>query len=316
MSRERSSSARWSAADLPDLVGKRAMVTGGSSGIGLETAAALARAGAEVVLTGRDAAKGERAAREIRRRLANAGAHEPRAIFAQVDLADLDAIARFTAAELESGTPLDLLVNNAGVMGLPRRRLTADGFEMQFGINHLGHFALTAQLVPALLRATAPRVVTVASTVHRRATLDLDDLQSARAYDPYRAYGRAKLANLLFALELARRCAASGSRLASIAAHPGFSRTDLFDASPSARVGGLLAAIIGQPARLGALPTLYAATAPAAANGGYYGPTGLGEMTGAPGPARIARQARDSNLAEQLWAESERLTRLHFPALA
>lgn len=300
--------ARWTVSDIPSLAGKHAIVTGATSGIGLETAAGLAGSAAEVLLTGRNPVRGERALEEIRRRHPAA-----RATFALADQAELASVAAFAAAQLETGAPLDILVNNAGVMGFPQRRTTADGFEMQFGTNHLGHFALTAQLLPALLRAGAPRVVTVASLAHRRAALKLDNLQSERRYQRYGAYAQSKLANLMFALELARRCAETGSRLASIAAHPGFTRTNLFAVSPTAHVGNLLAALVGQPARLGALPLLYAATSPEARNGGYYGPTGPGEMTGNPGPAWILPRAKDTGLADALWRESERLTGVHFP---
>ncbi len=300
--------AGWSAADIPDLAGKRAVVTGATSGIGLETAAALAGAGADVVLTGRDEAKGRAAGDAVRRRHPAA-----RVRFAMADQASLDSLARFAAGLVEAAEPLDILVNNAGVMGLPRRQVTANGFERQFGTNHLGHFALTAQLIPLLLRAPAPRVVTVASVAHRRGQLRFDDLQGERHYDPFGAYAQAKLANLVFALELARRCKAAGFRIASIAAHPGFSRTNIFSGSLRGRLALLAAPLIGQSAAAGAQPILYAATAPAAANGGYYGPDRLGEMRGAPAPARIASRARDAATADRLWRESERLTQLQFP---
>ena len=302
--------ARWTLADIPGQTGKRAIVTGATSGIGLETAAALAGAGAEVVLTGRDEGRGRAALDAVRARHPAA-----RVRFAIADQADLASLARFAAGLLEAGEPLDILINNAGVMGLPRRTLTADGFEMQFGANHLGHFALTAQLVPLLLRAPAARVVTVASLVHRRARMRFDDLQAVRRYDPFGAYGQAKLANLIFALELARRCGAEGSRIASIAAHPGFARTNLFAGTLRARLALVVMPFVGQPAAPGALPSLYAATSPAATNGGYYGPDGMGEMRGGPAPAMIAPQAQDAAAAARLWRESEQLTGLHFPPL-
>ncbi len=301
----------WTLASLPDLSGKRAIVTGATGGIGFETAAALAGAGAEVVLTGRDPAKGGRALAAIGRRHPAA-----RLTFALADQADLGSLARFAAGVVAAGMPLDLLVNNAGVMGLWPRRTTADGFEMQFGTNHLGHFALTAQLVPALLRAASPRIVTVASLTHRNGRLDFDDLQGERSYDPLGAYAQAKLANLVFALSLARRCAAEDSRIASIAAHPGFARTGLFTGSLKARLALLVAPFFAQSAAAGALPSLYAATAPEARNGGYYGPNRLGETRGRPASARIARQARDETTAERLWEASERLTGVRFPPLA
>jgi len=297
-------------AAIPDLTGKRAVVTGATSGIGFETAAALAGAGAEVVLTGRDPTRGSRALAAIGRRHPAA-----RLSFALADQADLGSLARFAAGAVATETPLDLLVNNAGVMGLWPRRTTADGFEMQFGTNHLGHFALTAQLVPALLRAPSPRVVTVASLTHRNGRLDFDDLHGERHYDPLGAYAQAKLANLVFALSLARRCAAEGSRISSIAAHPGFARTGLFTGSLQTRLAWLVAPFLAQSAAAGARPSLYAATAPEARNGGYYGPNHLGEMRGRPAAARVAPQARDEATAERLWQESERLTGVRFPKL-
>ena len=303
--------AGWTLAAIPDLTGKRAIVTGATSGIGFETAAGLARRRGRIGADRPGPRQGQRAlARDP-----PPPSRPPGSPSRSPTRPTLASLARFAAGVVAAGMPLDLLINNAGVMGLWPRRTTADGFEMQFGTNHLGHFALTARLVPALLRAPSPRVVTVASLTHRNGRLDFDDLQGERHYDPLGAYAQAKLANLVFALALARRCTAEGSRIASIAAHPGFARTGLFTGSLKARLARLVAPFFAQSAAAGALPSLYAATAPEARNGGYYGPNRLGEMRGRPAPARVARQARDEATAERLWQESERLTGVRFPKL-
>ncbi len=300
----------WSLADLPDLAGKRVLITGGTGGIGLEAAAGLAGAGAEVLVTGRSEPKGEAALAAIRARHPAA-----RVGFALADQASLAALAGFADALLAADEPLDILIDNAGVLGKPVRETTLDGFEATFGINHLGHFALAARLLPLLLAAPAPRLVTVASIAHAGGRIAFDDLQSEHDYRMVRAYRQSKLANLMFALELARHSAAGSARLASIAAHPGFASTGLFHSSLRARLARLVMPFIGHSAAAGALPLLYAATAPQAVNGGYYGPDRLGEMVGAPAPARVARQAQDRAAAERLWAISEALTGVRVPAL-
>jgi NAD(P)-dependent dehydrogenase (short-subunit alcohol dehydrogenase family) len=210
---------------------------------------------------------------------------------------------------------LDLLINNAGVMALPRRQSTADGFELQFGTNHLGHFALTARLMPLLRRASGPRVVSVSSLAHRTGFIDFDDLQGARVYSPWKAYGQSKLATLMFALELQRRSDAAGWSLISNAAHPGFARTGLFASGP----GGLLslatdfaAPFFGHSAADGARPILFAATNPNAKPGAYYGPGGIGELRGAPAPALVMPQARDAAAAAKLWDVFEKLAGASF----
>jgi NAD(P)-dependent dehydrogenase (short-subunit alcohol dehydrogenase family)/catechol 2,3-dioxygenase-like lactoylglutathione lyase family enzyme len=265
-------------------------VTGATGGLGYETALALAKAGAEVILTGRDDRKGQSAIEKIGREVSGA-----RVSYEPLDLANHASIADFSQ-RMHSRKSLDLLINNAGVMALPRRQTTSDGFEMQFGTNYLGHFVLTARLIPLLRRASEPRVVNVSSLARRTAFIDFDDLQGARAYSPWKAYGQSKLAMLMFALQLQRRSDATGWNLTSNAAHPGFARTGLFASGP----GGLLslasdfaAPFFGQSATDGARPILFAAASPEAMPGAYYGPGAIGELRGAPAPALIMPQARD-----------------------
>src|SRR6266404_1467005 len=291
-------------AEIPSQLGKTVVVTGATGGLGYETALALAKAGAEVILTGRDDRKGQSAIEKISREVPDA-----KVKYESLDLASLASIADF-AQRMHSRKALDLLINNAGVMALPRRQSTADGFEMQFGTNYLGHFALTARLMPLLRRASGPRVVNVSSLAHRTGFIDFDDLQGARVYSPWKAYGQSKLAMLIFALELQRRSDAAGWNLTSNAAHPGFARTGLFASGP----GGLLslatdfaAPFFGQSAADGARPILFAATSPRAKLGAYYGPGGIGELRGAPAPALIMPQARDVATAARLWDVSEKL---------
>ena len=297
---------------MPDQTGRRAVVTGATGGLGYETALALAGAGAEVILAGRNAAKGRDALARIK------GAHPNAAVrFELLDLASLASVAAFAERMEAEGRALDLLVNNAGVMAYPTRRTTADGFEAQFGTNHLGHFALTLRLLALLRRGHAVRVVTVSSIAHRGGAIDFDDLQMQR-YAPWKAYAQSKLANLMFALELQRRSVAEGWGVTSIAAHPGWSSTDLIDNGPGAagrqsliwQMSKLVMPLFAQAAAPGALPILFAATAPQAKGGAYYGPLRLGEMKGPPGPARIAPQAGSTEVAARLWDESERLVGL------
>jgi len=296
-------------AEIPSQTGRTAVVTGATGGLGYETALALAKAGAEVILTGRDDQKGRSALEKISREVIGA-----KLSFEHLDLANLASVADF-AQRMSARPSLDLLINNAGVMALPRRQTTADGFEMQFGTNHLGHFALTARLMPLLRRASGPRVVSVSSLAHRTGFIDFADLQGARVYSPWKAYGQSKLATLMFALELQRRSDAAGWNLISNAAHPGFSRTNLFAGGP----GGLIslatdfaAPFFGQSAADGARPILFAATSPTAKPGAYYGPGGMGELRGTPAPALIMPQARDAAAAAKLWVDSEKLTSASF----
>jgi NAD(P)-dependent dehydrogenase (short-subunit alcohol dehydrogenase family) len=302
----------WSIEAIPHLDGRRVVVTGGTSGIGLETALALAGAGAAVTITGRETARGEAACARIGRRHAAA-----RVQFAVLDLASLESVRDFAVRQ---AGPLDLLVNNAGVMAIPERRLTADGFEMQFGVNHLGHFALAALLLPCLRAAAQARLVVVSSLAHRRGVIRLDDLQGERGYGAWRAYTQSKLANLLFAREFARRSEAGGWGVCAIAAHPGWAATNIASAGPRmgratllGRLTESLMPVFGQSAAQGALPILHAATAPDAQCGGYYGPARWGETRGAPVSALIARPAQDDAMAAALWERSEQLAGVRFP---
>jgi NAD(P)-dependent dehydrogenase (short-subunit alcohol dehydrogenase family) len=296
-------------AEIPSQLGRLAVVTGATGGLGYETALALAKAGAEVILTGRDDRKGQSAIEKISREVPGA-----KVKCESLDLASLASIADFSQ-RMHSRKALEILINNAGVMALPRRQTTSDSFEMQFGTNYLGHFALTTRLMPLLRRASGPRVVSVSSLAHRTAFIDFDDLQGARVYSPWKAYGQSKLAMLIFALELQRRSDAAGWNLTSNAAHPGFARTGLFASGP----GGLLslatdfaAPFFGQSAADGARPILFAATSPRAKPGAYYGPGGIGELRGAPAPALIMPQARDAATAARLWDASEKLAGTSF----
>jgi NAD(P)-dependent dehydrogenase (short-subunit alcohol dehydrogenase family) len=302
----------WSLADIPPQTARRAIVTG-TGGLGYETALALAAAGATVILAGRNETKG----RGSVVRILNLQPHA-RISFERLDLASLASIAGFAAQMEAVREPIDLLVNNAGVMAPPRRETTADGFELQFGTNHLGHFALTARLLPLLRAGASPRVTTVSSGAHHAGRIDFDDLQWRRRYRPWPAYSQSKLANLLFALELQRRSDEAGWGLMSDAAHPGYARTELIANGPGlgslmSRVGGvLIAPWASQSAADGALPQLFAATAPDARPGGYYGPSRLMELVGPPAPARISRAAQDRAVASRLWEVSEALTKVSY----
>ncbi|MGY2909740.1 SDR family oxidoreductase [Bradyrhizobium sp. URHC0002] len=295
--------------EIPSLVGRTAVVTGATGGLGYETALALAKAGSEVILTGRDDQKGRSALEKISREVTGA-----KVTYERLDLARLASVVDF-AQRMHARQSLDLLINNAGVMALPRRQTTADGFETQFGTNHLGHFALTARLMPLLRRASGPRVVSVSSLAHRTGSIDFDDLQGARVYSPWKAYGQSKLACLMFALELQRRSDAAGWNLLSNAAHPGFARTNLFASGPGGLVSvatGFAAPFFGHSAADGARPILFAATSLEARPGAYYGPGGFSELRGAPAPALIMPQARDEATAARLWEVSEKLAGTSF----
>ena len=300
---------RWIEENVPDLNGRVAIVTGANSGLGLETTRVLARKGAQVVLAVRNAAKGDAAAAEIR-----ADTPEANLRVMPLDLASLESIHRFAQAFLAAYDRLDMLVNNAGVMAIPRRK-TADGFEMQFGTNHLGHFALTGLLMPRVLATHDARVVTVSSGAHQFGRIRFDDLNGERSYGKWSSYGQSKLANLLFAYELQRKLAAAGSGAISVAAHPGFANTNLQLVGPQmegSRFGVRLMAIanrlMAQSAAMGALPEIYAATSPQVRGGDFIGPDGLLEQRGFPVKVKSNARSRDEAAATRLWAVSEQLT--------
>ncbi len=318
---------RWTTEDIPDLSGRRAVVTGATSGLGLASARELARAGADVVLAVRDLDRGAETVGALRREVTTGPATRvPGELEARtLDLADLASVRAFAAGW---DGPLHLLVNNAGVMAIPRRT-SADGFELQLATNHLGPFALTGLLLPALRAGATPsrrsRVVTVSSTVHRRGRIDFADLQGERRYRRWDAYAQSKLANLLFTFELARRLAAADLPLAAYAAHPGWAATNLQGVGPAmagsrtlATVGGAATnlgnRLFGQSADMGALPQLYAATAPGLPSGSYVGPDGIAEQRGHPRLVGTAAAARDEQVAARLWAVSEDLTGVRYPA--
>jgi len=298
---------------------RTAVVTGATGGLGYATAVGLARTGARVVLAGRNPAKGEAALARLRREAGTATAS-----FEPLDLASLASVADFAERMLAAHPAIDILVNNAGVMAPPTRRLTKDGFELQFGTNYLGHFALTARLLPGLLRADGgSRVVQVSSLAHRGGAIAWGDLQGERRYSAWRSYGQSKLAMLMFALELARRAADQGWALVSTAAHPGWAVTDIItngpgDGAPGLKeyVMGAAFRLLGQSAAEGARPIVYAAISPDAKAGGYYGPSGFQEIKGAPGRSRIMPQAQDAVAAKRLWELSEKLTGVQFPQAA
>lgn len=303
--------AQWTTENIPNQQGRLAVVTG-TGGLGYEDALALARAGADVIIAGRNPAKGAEAVDKIRAEHPSAKVR-----FEAVDLANLASIETFGKRMQAGHQSLDLLINNAAVMTPPDRQTTSDGFELQFGTNYLGHFALTAHLLPLLRKGRNPRVVNVASVAVRNGAINFDDLQSERAYKPMGAYGQAKLANLMFSFELQRRSEAAQWGVTSIAAHPGISRTDLLhNGSGQRSAAGLVRTwmwFLFQPAAQGALPTLFAATSPEAKGGAYYGPDRLGETRGYPAPSRIPPQAKDEAVAARLWQVSERLTKVAFP---
>lgn len=316
-------SKTWTLADIPSQAGKRILITGGNSGIGYHAAFTLARKGAHVILACRDRRKGEAALARLDSEAPGTGTE-----LAILDLGSLDSVRDFAAHQLELGRPLNILINNAGVMTPPKRQETADGFELQFGTNVLGHFALTGLLLPLLQQAAAessepPRIVTIASIAHKRGRLNFDDLQYQQNYAPMKSYQQSKLANLMLALEMDRRLRTADSTILSVAAHPGVANTNLFQTgqrsaleSVARRVmGHLIGAFLNTDAE-GALATLYAATSPEITGGGYYGPLGFQEMCGDEiGPAKIAPQANDRAAAARLWDVCEELTGVQFPCM-
>jgi NAD(P)-dependent dehydrogenase (short-subunit alcohol dehydrogenase family) len=301
---------KWTTDDIPDQKGRIAIVTGANSGIGLVAARELARAGARVVLACRDTEKGAAAARDMTTRAANAEVE-----VSALDLASLESVRAFAERFRAEHDGLDLLINNAGVMA-PPRRTTADGFELQFGTNHLGHFALTGLLLEAMQGRTSARVVNVSSGAHRFGRIDFEDLQGERKYGRWRAYGQSKLANLLFTFELDRRLRAAGSTVSSLAAHPGYAATNLQSAAAPWLDRTFMAvtnAVMAQSAEMGALPTLYAATKPDVEGGTYVGPSDFFEQRGHPKPVGSSPAARDEKGAAKLWEVSEQLTGVKFP---
>jgi NAD(P)-dependent dehydrogenase (short-subunit alcohol dehydrogenase family) len=308
--------AQWTAAEIPELRGKLAIVTGANSGLGLETTRALARKGAKVILACRSRSKAEAAIDE----LTADGIAREMLEFGACDLSSLESIRAFAQNVRSEHAHIDLLINNAGVMALPYGK-TVDGFEMQFGTNHLGHFALTGLLLDRLLACPDSRVVTLSSLTHAYARMRLDDVHSSRGYREWMAYGRSKLANLLFTFELQRRFEQHARTVISVAAHPGYSRTNLLVASTSVspllqRITAFGDRLVAQDAHMGALPTLYAATSEDVRGGEFYGPGGLGGISGHPKRTQAMRQAYDRETAERLWQISVEQTGVDFGALA
>jgi NAD(P)-dependent dehydrogenase (short-subunit alcohol dehydrogenase family) len=296
---------KWTAADIPDQTGRVAVVTGSNSGLGLVTARELARHGAKVIIACRNTEKGDRASREIEQAVPGA-----QLSVQSLDLSDLASVRGFAARLTGEHETVDTLINNAGVMA-PPRTLTADGFESQFGTNHLGHFALTGLLLPNLLSAREPRVVTLSSGAHRIGRINFDDLQGERRYVNWLAYGQSKLANLMFCFELARRASLAGTKLLSTAAHPGYARTNLQFAGPRKHEQAVMLVtnvLMAQSADKGALPTLYAATYPDLPNGAFIGPDGFMEQRGHPHIVTAIGRAYDENAWRRLWELSEELT--------
>jgi len=287
------------------------VITGSTEGIGYEDALALSSAGWNVIMMGRNTRKGAESMAKIHQINPKA-----KVSFEKIDLADLSSIKAFASRMISKGQAIDLLINNAGVMTPPKRLETADGFELQFGTNHIGHFALTAQLLPLLRKSPDARVVTVSSIANTAGTINFDDLQSKSSYVPMKAYGQAKLANLMFALELQRQSEKQGWGITSLASHPGVSRTNLLiTGSGRWSVAGIARTFLPflfQPSAQGALPTLYAATSPDAKGGAYYGPNKMGETRGFPAIAKIPAQALDVNVSLKLWEVSQVLAKVEF----
>ena len=291
---------------MPDLGGRTIVVTGANSGLGLVTARELARAGAHVIGTVRDAAKGHEAEEEVRRAVPTA-----RVEMRLLDLADLGSVREFAIELAATHDVLDVLVNNAGVM-MPPRSITPDGFELQFGTNHLGHFALTGLLMERLAKGTDPRVVTVSSLEHRPGRIDFGDLTSEQDYEPRKAYQQSKFANAVFGLELDRRLRAAGSPVKSVLAHPGYSATNLQTSGPTGAMKALLRVgnrLFAQSADRGALPQIHAAAAAGVQGGEFYGPDGFNQLRGRhPTRVKPVERATDPELGRRLWQVSEELT--------
>jgi NAD(P)-dependent dehydrogenase (short-subunit alcohol dehydrogenase family) len=299
----------WTADDIPDQTGKTAIITGGNSGIGFGAAIELARKGCRVILACRNQSKADDAKSRIMGEIPQAAVD-----VGLLDLSSLQSIREFAQRTLENGKPIDLLINNAGVLAPPQRQETREGFELQLGTNHLGHFALTGLLLPLVQAAKAGRVVTVSSIAHLSARINFDDLQAQKSYDPWTGYRQSKLANLLFGLELERRLRKTQSSTISVIVHPGLSNTTLFTSAPGVKPGikaalvQMVLVVMGQSSQRGALPTLFGATSPQAQGGHYYGPDGWKEMRGNPAEAKISDAAKDETTARRLSEISQELT--------
>ena len=306
---------KWNEANIPDLAGRVTVVTGANSGIGYEAARAFAQHGAHVVLACRNRTKADAAVEEIRAVTSDASVE-----ILEVDLADLDSVAAAAKQFLADHDRLDVLVNNAGLMALPHQT-TTQGFEMQFGVNHLAPFALTGHLLDRLLATTGSRVVAISSTGHRPGRINFDDLQGERRYGPWSAYFQSKLANLLFTYELQRKLGAAGASTIAVAAHPGGANTNLGHDNSGGVVSWLMnaarpvSAMVMQPAAMGALPTMRAATDPDVAGGEYYGPDGFMEQRGYAKKVESTKRSHDLETARRLWTVSEELTSVHYTAL-
>lgn len=302
---------KWNVNDMPSLEGQVWVVTGANSGLGLESSRALAAKGATVVMGCRDPQRAQSAADDVKK-----SAPTAKLELESLDLASLESIKAFCARMATAHPVIDGLINNAGVMATPRKT-TADGFELQLGTNHLGHFALTLRLLPLLEQAKAPRVVNVSSDLHKRGDLRFDDLMLEKTYTPWGAYGNSKLANLLFTYELARRLKAAGKKTVTAAAHPGYAATNLQGSTESAVMTffmGIGNALLAQSAAMGALPQLYAATAGDVQPGEYFGPGGFMGMKGHPVRVDSNDRSKDGAVAAELWKASEQLTGVTFPA--
>lgn len=304
---------QWLDQNIPNLDGKTAVITGANSGIGYEAARMLAQKNAHVVLAVRNTVKGGKAAREIR-----SAAPQADVEVMALDLADLASVRQFADTFGAHHDGLDLLINNAGVMAIPYQK-TKDGFEMQFGTNHLGHFALTGRLLPLLHNTPGSRVITISSGMHRFGDIDFANLNAEQGYKKWGAYSQSKLANLLFTYELQRRLAAAGSGLISVAAHPGYAATNLQyggsdrgDTSLQARLMNVLNKVVAQSAEMGALPTVYAAAAPGVHGGDYIGPKGPAEQRGWPTKVQSNGRSHDQEAAARLWALSEEWTGVRY----
>ncbi len=295
----------WTEANIPDLAGKTIVVTGANSGLGLETTCLLAGRGAHVVMACRTEAKADAAMKEVRSEHPEASVE-----FMPLDLADLASVRAFAASFQDAHAKLDVLINNAGVMALPRTE-TADGFEMQIGTNHFGHFALTGALLPLLLTTPAARVVSVSSLMHKVGSMRFEDLHGKRNYDKWRAYSQSKLANLLFCYELDRRLRNADADVRSVAAHPGYSSTNLQGVGP--RLSGSKLAerfyaftnrLVAQSARMGAMPSVFAAVGEPVGGGELFGPQGLGQIHGYPVRVESSRASHEEVAAQRLWTMS------------